>query len=521
MKKTKTTTISKSSSRRRTRTRSSKRPVQSARRQTERSMTIQQKYDRIADLVSSADHILIGAGAGFSADSGLKTYNDIADVPAYHVLNLTYSDLCVPSWAKRSPELFFGFWGSCYNDYRESTPHLGYQILKKWETMLTSKNGGVTDPEPDKDASPSRMFVYTSNVDGFFERVGFTPGTSLQEVHGSCMDWQCSRGCWPGNVWRFTPEFRFPVNRINMRVQLRTIWDRMTKKEASKVCVPTLPGLPDLLLHEEDTPAKYQRKSEADAVQHRPVSMRASSARRPTPATQATPPPLTSRAARYWHARTAVSGGRPNSVGGSRRRDGVSQPDIPKLEDFTEPLDTLTEEIELEDSEPSSTTDSRSSEEPSEQPVPESLPWPGYARRPMHRPTSTHPRCSRCSAVARPHVLMWDDDEWYWEDDDALRQWGGKVGRGGEKKVLILELGCGTRVPTVRDMMELTCSRLRKRGVDAQLVRVNPLHFQAGELAKRMRGAFLPVKAGGLEALKQIDARISARSDLVSQPDPV
>jgi len=37
---------------------------------------------RAARLVLSADFLLVAAGAGFSADSGLKVYKDIADVPA-------------------------------------------------------------------------------------------------------------------------------------------------------------------------------------------------------------------------------------------------------------------------------------------------------------------------------------------------------------------------------------------------------------------------------------------------------
>ena len=28
--------------------------------------------------------------------------------------------------------LFYGFWGSCYADYREKVPHGGYRILEKW-----------------------------------------------------------------------------------------------------------------------------------------------------------------------------------------------------------------------------------------------------------------------------------------------------------------------------------------------------------------------------------------------------
>ena len=50
----------------------------------------------------------------------------------------------------REPEVGYGFWGSCFNLYRETAPHRGYSILKGW---CDSKKS---------------WYVYTSNVDGHF-----------------------------------------------------------------------------------------------------------------------------------------------------------------------------------------------------------------------------------------------------------------------------------------------------------------------------------------------------------------
>lgn len=50
----------------------------------------------------------MSAGAGFSADSGLPVYKDIANVPAYHRMGVTYADLCEPRWIVSDPEVFFG-----------------------------------------------------------------------------------------------------------------------------------------------------------------------------------------------------------------------------------------------------------------------------------------------------------------------------------------------------------------------------------------------------------------------------
>lgn len=77
-------------------------------------------------------------GAGFSADSGLAVYADVAkahptpheslnlvcwrnlpgmfvnlEVPAYRDRKLTYQDVCQPHWLFEEPDLFWGFWGQC------------------------------------------------------------------------------------------------------------------------------------------------------------------------------------------------------------------------------------------------------------------------------------------------------------------------------------------------------------------------------------------------------------------------
>ena len=74
-------------------------------------------------------------GAGFSADSGLAVYDDVAkagnwicsvpihtwtqlQVKAYAERELDYMDLCDPKLVYREPPLFWGFWGQCFNDYR-------------------------------------------------------------------------------------------------------------------------------------------------------------------------------------------------------------------------------------------------------------------------------------------------------------------------------------------------------------------------------------------------------------------
>jgi hypothetical protein len=69
-----------------------------------------------AAVIESADILLVITGAGFSADSGLAVYNDIARIEPYADRGLGYMDLCEPHWLESEPELFYGFWGACLND---------------------------------------------------------------------------------------------------------------------------------------------------------------------------------------------------------------------------------------------------------------------------------------------------------------------------------------------------------------------------------------------------------------------
>merc|ERR1719507_1439564 len=83
-----------------------------------------------ASWISQADVLLLCTGAGFSADSGLAIYADIAKVDAYAARGLEYQDVCRPLVTE--PELFWGFWGQCFNDYRSTMPQEGYKIIDHW-----------------------------------------------------------------------------------------------------------------------------------------------------------------------------------------------------------------------------------------------------------------------------------------------------------------------------------------------------------------------------------------------------
>eukprot|EP00658_Telonema_sp_P-2_P078165 TRINITY_DN7256_c0_g1_i2.p1 TRINITY_DN7256_c0_g1~~TRINITY_DN7256_c0_g1_i2.p1 ORF type:complete len:463 (+),score=84.54 TRINITY_DN7256_c0_g1_i2:414-1802(+) len=148
---------------------------------------ISSRLEAVAECIREADFLLIAAGAGFSAPSGLPVYKDVADLPCYKERGLEYSDLARPSGRMSEPDIWYGFMGWCFNEYRKTAPHPGYQLLKKW---CHSREG----------------YVYTSNVDGHFRCSGFE---QVCEIHGCMERWLCVR-C--GEVYALGPDAQFTID---------------------------------------------------------------------------------------------------------------------------------------------------------------------------------------------------------------------------------------------------------------------------------------------------------------------
>src|SRR5271165_5735080 len=140
--------------------------------------------ERAALAVRTAEAILIGAGAGMGVDSGLPDFRGNHGFwrayPPYERLGLDFVSLANPRWFAEDPTLAWGFYGHRMQLYRRTTPHLGFAILRSWADR--SSRGG---------------FVFTSNVDGHFQRSGFE-SERVVEVHGSFDGMQCTGDCGVG-----------------------------------------------------------------------------------------------------------------------------------------------------------------------------------------------------------------------------------------------------------------------------------------------------------------------------------
>jgi NAD-dependent SIR2 family protein deacetylase len=87
-----------------------------------------------------------------------------------------------PGWFESDPELAWAFYGHRLDLYRSTTPHQGFADLL---SLCRRKQGGY--------------FVFTSNVDGQFQKAGFESDRII-ECHGSIHHFQCCKPCCD-SVW--------------------------------------------------------------------------------------------------------------------------------------------------------------------------------------------------------------------------------------------------------------------------------------------------------------------------------
>ncbi|KAL4154691.1 hypothetical protein PRNP1_006807 [Phytophthora ramorum] len=199
-----------------------------------------------AEKLATADFLLVATGAGFSADSSLPVYADIAKVAAYEQMDVEYQDLCDPFMLEQDEEVFYGFWGSCTNSYRDAKHHAGYEILRRWRDAMKAKATATTGSSQKEKQSAFRaaferlkqcgdlprgvatdsvtndpFFIYTSNVDAHFRRD--FDGKEIYELHGSVETWQCAGDVETGarepchKIWKLPADFRFDLDVATMR----------------------------------------------------------------------------------------------------------------------------------------------------------------------------------------------------------------------------------------------------------------------------------------------------------------
>lgn len=153
-----------------------------------------------AEVVRQAEAIVITAGAGMGVDSGLPDFRGNQGFwqayPPYARLGRSFVECANPQHFQHDPAFGWGFYGHRANLYRDTVPHEGFAIIRRWI-----------------DVKQVPYFVVTSNVDGQFQKSGFVDDRIL-EVHGSIHWLQCQRPCCDA-IWPNREEI--PVDPASMR----------------------------------------------------------------------------------------------------------------------------------------------------------------------------------------------------------------------------------------------------------------------------------------------------------------
>lgn len=139
----------------------------------------------VAELLTETDALIILAGAGMSADSGIPTYRgeDGSWGKLEKEMNRNVTDIMTPEFIQANPVFMWKRFSKGMEHTKHIKPHLGYHLLLKWINHFKWP-----------------YFVVTSNVDRQFAKAHYQE-ERIYEVHGSGGFLQCTVPCWD-QVWQ-------------------------------------------------------------------------------------------------------------------------------------------------------------------------------------------------------------------------------------------------------------------------------------------------------------------------------
>lgn len=153
---------------------------------TNLKVSIGERVERAANLIAQADSLIVAAGAGMGIDSGLPDFRGKQGFwrayPALRRAGIDFARLATPNAFKSISPTAWGFYGHRLLTYRQTQPHLGFDLLRQWGGRV--RHG---------------IAVFTSNVDGQFQKAGFD-SKLVHECHGSLHRLQCLQPCHAG-IW--------------------------------------------------------------------------------------------------------------------------------------------------------------------------------------------------------------------------------------------------------------------------------------------------------------------------------
>ena len=160
---------------------------------------------KAADIIKKASALIVTAGAGMGVDSGLPDFRGPQGFwrayPPLKDKGLVLEEMSTPHWFESDPTFAWGFFGHRYNLYSTTKPHTGFDIMLKWCKKM-----------------PQGYFVFTSNVDGHFQKAGF-PEDRVEECHGSINFMQsCDTDKYPEEIWPTPEDTKYKIDSDTLRL---------------------------------------------------------------------------------------------------------------------------------------------------------------------------------------------------------------------------------------------------------------------------------------------------------------
>ncbi len=163
-----------------------------------KGLNLKTEIQRAAQVIRNARALIVTSGAGMGVDSGLPDFRGAAGFwkayPPLKKRGLQLQGMSNPEWFIKDPHFAWGFFGHRYNLYKRTEPHRGFKLLKQWA-----------------DKKDCGYFIFTSNVDGHFQKVGFHPD-KIVECHGSINFLQCINSYDNAQIWEVPEDTVFDVD---------------------------------------------------------------------------------------------------------------------------------------------------------------------------------------------------------------------------------------------------------------------------------------------------------------------
>ena len=336
--------------------------------------------------------------------------------------------------------------------------------------------------------------MFASNVDCFFRRSGWQE-RQIFEIHGNVQRWQCSLPCarsMQSNtpVWELPSSRRFHVDLDTMKAPRFPAQADESQSQPQKQEHTQDAGGRSARVTDDSSPEVWA--SEGEAASRDEIASHRSSFARPG------------------------SGGSGSGGSSSSGRDSAEVEQCDECNDATEE-DATAAVVDASDVGEMPATRSTSTACQPSATVAAAQPRAGEQPSATVKGRSNFVHCPHCGRLARPCILMFEDNAWLGDDVPGplgpghsqpreYRAWEtavkSELKRDRRKRLVILEVGCGLRVPTVRRHSEKLLKATGKYGT--RLIRIN-LDYPEPRKSDQAN-AIISLRDTCLGALQKIDA---------------